>query len=277
MQELSEQICFGGRQSTFTYDSEATGTAMRFGLYLPPASAEGPVSAVFYLAGLTCTEETGAIKAGAQRVAAELGLALVFPDTSPRGLELPGEHDDWDFGSGAGFYLDAIEAPWSAHYRMERHVVHELPERLVGFPIRTDGFGIMGHSMGGYGALRLGLAHPDRYRAISAFAPIASPTRCPWGQKAFRNYLGPDEETWADFDPTTLVRRGATAHHILVDQGLADGFLERELKPELLEAACREAGQRLTLRRHQGYDHSYWFIQTFMEDHLRHHATEMKT
>lgn len=273
MEKKSEQRCFGGTQSTFEHASSSTGTTMRFAVYLPPSANTKTVPALYYLAGLTCTEETGAIKMGAQRLAAELGLALVFPDTSPRGLELPGEGADWDFGSGAGFYLDATEAPWSAHYRMESYVVSELRELITSnFPVATDRAGVFGHSMGGHGALTLGLKHPETYRSISAFAPICAPTRCPWGYKAFSGYLGEDRATWGAHDACELVRAKPTDHHLLVDQGLDDNFLERELHPHLLEEACAASGQEITLRRHAGYDHSYWFIQSFAEEHLRHHA-----
>lgn len=275
-EQKSAQRCFGGVQGFFAHDSTATGTRMGFAVYLPPEADKGPVPGLYYLAGLTCTEETFTLKAGAQRVAAELGLALIMPDTSPRGLDLPGEHDDWDFGSGASFYLDATLPPWSEHYRMETYVVEELRELVAAeLPVRGDRTGIFGHSMGGHGALTLALRHPEIYRSVSAFAPICAPTQCPWGEKAFSGYLGPDREVWRAHDACELVRQRPSTCEILVDQGLEDPFLDRELRPHLLEAACEASGQALTLRRHPGYDHSYWFIQTFIEDHLRHHAAAL--
>jgi S-formylglutathione hydrolase len=267
--------CFGGWQHFYRHHSRATGCEMRFSLYLPPDAEAGRVPLLVYLAGLTCTEETFAIKAGAQRVAAKLGLALLAPDTSPR-VRLPGDDEHWDFGLGAGFYLDATEAPWSAHYRMGSYVADELPALAAAtFPVDGGRMGIFGHSMGGHGALTIGLKHPGRFRTLSAFAPIAAPMQCPWGERAFTRYLGPDRAAWRAYDATELV--GALAGTagrpaMLVDQGLDDEFLASQLKPELFEAACRRAGYPLTLRRHEGYGHGYWFIATFMEDHLRHHA-----
>lgn len=268
----SETRCFGGIQKTIRHASEATGTDMNVSIFLPPQAADGPVPVLYYLSGLTCTEENVTVKAGAQRCAAEAGLALVMPDTSPRGLDLPGEHDDWDFGSGAGFYVNATEAPWKDHYRMYDYVVEELPA-LVGAhePIDTTRASITGHSMGGHGALVIGLRNPDRYASLSAFAPIVSPTRCPWGHKALGHYLGEDRTAWEAYDASLLVAE-PHPNEILIDQGLADGFLEEQLKPELFEAACRASGQVLTLRRHEGYDHSYFFIATFMPDHVEHAA-----
>jgi S-formylglutathione hydrolase len=214
------------------------------------------------------------IKAGAQRLAAEHGLMLVAPDTSPRGHDLPGEAEAWDFGVGAGFYLDATRAPWSAHWRMESYVVDELNALVAArFPAEPARQGLFGHSMGGHGALTLALRHPGRWRSVSAFAPISAPMRCPWGEKAFTGYLGADRAAWAEHDACELLRsRGPLPSPLLVDQGLADKFLDEQLKPELLEGAAREVGQELRLRRHEGYDHSYWFIQTFMADHVGHHA-----
>lgn len=270
---ISAQKCFGGVQSFYSHQSVATGTEMKVGVYLPPAAEKGPVPVLYYLAGLTCTQETASIKAGAQRVASELGIALVMPDTSPRGLELPGEHDDWDFGSGAGFYIDATQDPWKANYRMESYVVRELRELLAEeLPLSKEAIGITGHSMGGHGALTLALKYRDIYKSCSAFAPICAPTQCPWGEKAFSNYLGGDKEAWKAHDATELVKANPSTHHLLVDQGMDDNFLERELHPHLLAEACEAVGQKITLRKQAGYDHSYWFIQTFMEDHLRHHA-----
>jgi S-formylglutathione hydrolase len=233
---------------------------------------------LFYLAGLTCTEETFPIKAGAQRVAAELGLMLVAPDTSPRRTGIEGEAAEWDFGTGAGFYLDATQAPWAPHFRMESYVVDELRtlviERFGADPARL---GLFGHSMGGHGALTLALRYPGVYRSLSAFAPIAAPAQCPWGEKAFSRYLGSDRETWKAHDASELMRGARTPYPqgILVDQGLADKFLAEQLKPELFERACAEAAQPLTLRRHAGYDHGYYFIASFVEDHLRWHAERL--
>jgi S-formylglutathione hydrolase len=228
---------------------------------------------LYYLAGLTCTEETFAIKAGAQRVAAELGLMLVAPDTSPRIPRLPGDDSAWDFGLGAGFYVDATSEPWSRHYRMYSYVTRELPEIVAAnFPARAGARGIFGHSMGGHGALVCALRNPGSYQSLSAFAPIAAPSRCPWGTKAFSGYLGDDREAWAEYDASELIARQAFAGRILVDQGTADPFLREQLHPEALELAAHEVGQDLELRRHPGYDHGYFFIASFVEDHLRHHA-----
>ena len=275
---LSEHACFGGVQRYYRHASAAIGLPMRFGIYLPPRALQGGVKVpvLFYLAGLTCNEETFAIKAGAQRLAAELGLALVTPDTSPRGTELPGQSDDWDFGVAAGFYLDATEAPWSAHWRMESYLTREL-HALVGhhLPVDTSRAGLFGHSMGGHGALTLALRHRGQYRSLSALAPIANPMHCPWGEKAFTGYLGPDRATWAEHDACELMCHCASVPYprgILIDQGLADPFLAKQLHPEAFEAACAHVGQPLTLRRHAGYDHGYYFIQSVVADHLAHHA-----
>jgi S-formylglutathione hydrolase len=275
---LSEHTCFGGVVSFHEHRSESCNAPMRFAVYLPPQATAGPVPVLYYLAGLTSTEETFTTKAGAQRYATEYALMLVAPDTSPRGLGLSGEDDDWDFGSGAGFYIDATAEPWSDHYKMYTYVTAELPALVEeNFPARTDARGIFGHSMGGHGALTLALRHKDRWRSVSAFAPISAPMRCPWGIKAFTGYLGPDRSKWAEHDTTELLKsRGPQPFEILVDQGLADKFLEEQLKPELLEEAAEAAGQKLTLRRHAGYDHSYWFIQTFVADHIAHHAKALK-
>ncbi|HEF4724587.1 S-formylglutathione hydrolase [Burkholderia multivorans] len=273
---VSSHACHGGEQRFYRHDSTTIGLPMKFSVYLPPQAAHGRVPALFYLAGLTCTEETFAIKGGSQQYAAQHGLALVAPDTSPRGAGVPGETDAWDFGVGAGFYLDATEAPWSTHYRMETYVTREL-RKIVTAELPIDGarLGIFGHSMGGHGALTLALRHPDLYRSVSAFAPIAAPTRCPWGEKAFSGYLGADREAWKQHDASELVARADApkfADGILVDQGLADQFLANQLNPDVFEAACAKAGQPLTLRRHPGYDHGYYFISTFIADHLAHHA-----
>lgn len=278
---LSEHASFGGVQRFYRHPSSETGLPMRFALYLPPAALAGrQVPLLTFLAGLTCTEETFTTKAGAQRVAAELGLALLMPDTSPRGAGIEGEDLTWDFGVGAGFYLDATQVPWSGHWRMESYLLKELlPAVTAQFGLDPQRQGLFGHSMGGHGALTLALRHPGRFASLSAFAPICSPTRCPWGHKAFTGYLGQDESTWAEHDASLLMARQAEAPYpqgILIDQGLADKFLAEQLRPEAFEAACADVGQPLTLRRHEGYDHGYYFISTFVEEHLRHHARTLR-
>ncbi|PKO42635.1 MAG: S-formylglutathione hydrolase [Betaproteobacteria bacterium HGW-Betaproteobacteria-3] len=279
MQTLSEHRCFGGVQRFLSHDAHEIGLPMRFSVFLPPQAEHGKVPALLYLAGLTCTEETFMIKAGAQRLAAELGIALIAPDTSPRGARIPGEGDSWDFGLAAGFYLDATQPPWASHYRMESWLLHELLP-LVGdaFPVDLTRLGIFGHSMGGHGALTLALRHPGMFKSVSAFAPICAPSECPWGHKAFTGYLGPDRAEWLQHDASALMRGQAAAPYpqgILVDQGLADSFLEVQLLPHRLEAACAAIGQPLTLRRHAGYDHGYYFISTFMADHMAHHHRQL--
>jgi len=252
---------------------------MRFSIFIPPQAAQGPLPALFYLAGLTCTEETFAIKAGAQQHAAREGLILIAPDTSPRGAGIEGETASWDFGEGAGFYLDATQAPWSQHYRMESYI-HELRQLVIDeLPVDAERIGIFGHSMGGHGALTLALRRPDLFRSVSAFAPIAAPVRCPWGQKAFGGYLGPDKETWLQHDASALMSVQDEApfpNGILIDQGLADKFLEEQLYPGVFEDACRAAGQPLELRRHAGYDHGYYFISSFIADHVKFHSRQLK-
>ena len=274
---LSEHACFGGVQGFYRHASSEIGLPMRFSVYQPPQATERPVPVLFYLAGLTCTEETFMIKAGAQRFAAQHGIMLVAPDTSPRHSGIAGADDSWDFGTGAGFYVDATQAPWSAHFRMYSYVLHELRATILNaFPARADRIGIFGHSMGGHGALVLALRNPEVYCSVSAFAPIAAPTACPWGHKAFSNYLGPNTADWQQYDASALIRaQGASfAQGILIDQGLNDQFLEQQLLPQEFEAACSDAKQALTVRRHAGYDHGYYFISTFIEDHLAfHHAT----
>ena len=274
LETLSQHGAFGGVQGFYRHASAEIGLPMKFGVYRPPQALAGArVPALVWLAGLTCTEETFAIKAGAQRVAAELGLMLVTPDTSPRGTGIAGAGDSWDFGDGAGFYLDATQAPWAPHWRMESYVTQELPEVVAAhFPWQRERLGLFGHSMGGHGALTLALRHPGMVGSVSAFAPVAAPTQCPWGVKAFTHYLGADRSAWAAHDATDLVRSGARAPVLLVDQGLADKFLDGQLMVDRFEAAYREAGQPLTLRRHAGYDHGYFFIASFVEDHLRFHA-----
>ena len=273
LKTLSEHACFGGVQGFYEHASAQTGTPMRFGVFVPPHAPRAPVPVLFYLAGLTCTEETFAIKAGAQRRAAELGLMLVTPDTSPRGIDTPGAADSWDFGLGAGFYLDATEAPWQQHFRMESYLCEELrPLILNRFEADPQRVGLFGHSMGGHGALTLALKHPQLWHSVSAFAPIAAPMQCPWGHKAFSGYLGSDRGAWARHDATELVKGGARSAEILIDQGLADKFLDEQLHPHRFEQACAASGQPLTLRRHAGYDHGYYFIASFVDDHLAHHA-----
>ncbi len=276
LETISEHRSFGGLQGYYRHASGVIGLPMRFAVYQPPQSEQRRVPVLFYLAGLTCTEETFVIKAGAQRIAAQLGLMLVACDTSPRQTGIPGEAEDWDFGSGAGFYLNATQAPWSRYFRMYDYVLGELRETVLAhFPGEPQRLGIFGHSMGGHGALVLALRNPAVYRSVSAFAPICSPTRCPWGRKAFTGYLGEDQATWASYDAVELLNaRGTRAfREILVDQGLADKFLPQgQLLPELLEAACAKASQPLRLRRQEGYGHDYFFIASFVEDHLRFHA-----
>lgn len=267
----AEHRAFSGVQGFYEHSSEAVGGPMRFSVYVPPAASQERVPVLYYLAGLTCTEETFMIKAGAQRVAAQLGLALVSCDTSPRAARFPGDDESWDFGQGAGFYLDATQAPWSSAYRMERYVTSELYALIAAhFPVREAG--IFGHSMGGHGALTLALRHPEKYKSVSAFAPICAPRLVPWGKKAFSRYLGPDETSWEAHDAAKLAETHRFPSAPLVDQGLADKFLAEQLRPEDLEASCAASGQPITLRRWEGYDHGYYFISTFLEEHLRHHA-----
>ena len=279
---ISEHGCFGGVQRFHRHDSAQIGLPMRFGLYLPPqalAAGAAPVPLLVFLAGLTCTEETFAMKAGAQRLAGELGLALLTPDTSPRGAGIAGEADAWDFGVGAGFYLDATREPWARHWRMESWLLRDLlPQVWAQAPVLADRTGVFGHSMGGHGALTLALRHPGVFKSLSALAPICAPMQCPWGQKAFTGYLGDDRSHWAAHDASALMSAQATAPYpggILVDQGLADKFLADQLQPDALGAACATIGQPLTLRRHAGYDHGYYFIASVVDDHLRHHARQL--
>ena len=274
---LSEHACFGGMQCFDRYASAEIGLPMKFSVYLPPQAVVGAkVPALLFLAGLTCTEETFMMKAGAQRLAAQLGVALIAPDTSPRGAGVPGESDSWDFGVGAGFYLDATQQPWAPHWRMESWLIKELlPLVSAQLPVDAQRIGIFGHSMGGHGALTLAQRHPGVFKTLSAFAPICAPMQCPWGHKAFTGYLGADTGGWKAHDATALMAAQARAPYpggILIDQGLADKFLAEQLHPHLFEAACQAVGQPLTLRRHAGYDHGYYFIASFIDDHLRFHA-----
>jgi S-formylglutathione hydrolase len=273
---ISEHACFGGVQRFYQHASSETGGPMKFAAYLPPQAAERPVPALYYLAGLTCTEETFPIKAHAQALASELGLMLIAPDTSPREPRIPGDAASWDFGYSAGFYLDASRPPWAQNYRMYSYVTRELYALVAAKLPQLDGaVGIFGHSMGGHGALVCAMRNPQKYKSLSAFAPIAAPSRCPWGQKAFTNYLGEDRSAWHHYDATELVSRAPFPGHILIDQGTADKFLEEQLHPEIFSEAAKAAGQQLTLRMQPGYDHGYFFIQTFMADHLRHHAKQL--
>jgi S-formylglutathione hydrolase len=274
---IAQNRSFGGTQTIFRHQSSETGTAMRFAAYVPPQAEHGKVPVFWFLSGLTCTEENFTTKAGAQRVAAELGLIVIAPDTSPRGEGVPGDPaGSYDFGLGAGFYVDATMAPYAANYRMRSYIESELPDVIAAsLPADMSRQSISGHSMGGHGAITIALRNPGRFRAVSAFAPIASPINCPWGQKALSGYLGPDKAAWRAYDSTALIEDGHRIPALLVDQGLADNFLSSQLKPELLEAACAGAGIELTLRRQEGYDHSYYFIASFIEDHLRYHAAAL--
>ncbi|MES2127646.1 MAG: S-formylglutathione hydrolase [Pseudomonadota bacterium] len=270
---ISEHPCFGGSQRFYRHASEATGLAMRFAAFVPAAPRAARLPAMFYLAGLTCTEETFPAKGGGQRFAAQHGMVLIAPDTSPRGAGLPGDTADWDFGEGAGFYVDATTEPWSRHYRMFSYIAELHALVLRELPVDPNRVGVFGHSMGGHGALVLALRRPDLFRSVSAFAPIAAPSRCPWGRKALGGYLGPDEAAWQAYDASALMRdaQAPFPHGILLDQGMGDKFLAEQLYPEAFEQACHAAGQRLEIRRHSRYDHGYYFVSTFMEDHLRFH------
>jgi S-formylglutathione hydrolase len=278
LERISAAKAFGGLQATYRHDSTETKTAMKLSVFTPPQAEQGPVPVLWFLSGLTCTEENFTVKAGAQRVAAELGLMLIAPDTSPRGDDVPDDPEKaYDFGLGAGFYVDATVRPFAHNYRMYSYLTAELPDLIAAALPAADMTrqGITGHSMGGHGALTLALKHPDRYRSVSAFAPIVSPINCPWGVKALTGYLGEDRSTWHPYDACALIEDGARVSDILVDQGEADNFLTGQLKPELLEAACAKTDIPLTLRRQPGYDHSYFFIATFIEDHLRWHAKRL--
>ncbi|MCF8474992.1 MAG: S-formylglutathione hydrolase [Emcibacter sp.] len=275
MEKLSEHGCFGGTLAYYKHASNELGCDMRFTVFIPSHGEGKKLPVVTYLAGLTCTEDNFTTKAGAYRIAAECGLVLVAPDTSPRGDHVPDE-EAWDFGKGAGFYIDATQSPWDKNYKMYSYITQELNNLIVeNFPVDGKRQGIFGHSMGGHGALTIYLKNPDIYKSVSAFSPIVAPTECPWGHKALGKYLGNDQKLWAAHDATVLMKELGDASArpmILIDQGLSDPFLEEQLKPHLFEEACASVNQKLTLRRHKGYDHGYFFIQTFMEDHIRHHG-----
>ncbi len=273
MQTISETKCFGGTQGYYSHSSATQGCDMRFSLFIPPQAEKQKLPVLWYLSGLTCTEDNATVKAGFQRLAAELGLIIICPDTSPRGDHVP-DDEGYDFGKGAGFYVDATEEPWAKNFQMYSYITKELPALIEQeFPADMNRQGITGHSMGGHGALTIGLKNQRTYKSISAFAPIVSPMNCPWGEKALSGYLGNNRETWAEHDACALLEKnGAIDSVILIDQGLADNFLENQLKPELFKTACEKSGQSLNLRSHEGYDHSYFFISSFIEDHLRHHA-----
>jgi S-formylglutathione hydrolase len=272
---VSEARCFDGRQLTYRHDSSACACGMQFAVFLPPAAEHASVPALYWLSGLTCTEENFSVKSGAQRYAAELGIALIIPDTSPRGVDLPGEDEFINVGTGAGFYLNATESPWSAHYRMYDYIAKELVE-LVNehLPLDPGRKSISGHSMGGHGALTIGLRNADAYRSISVFSPISAASRSAWGEQAFRAYLGDDRSAWDQYDACTVIREMPSRHRLLVDQGAADPFLE-QLLPGDLRKACEESGQPLEYRERPGYDHGYFFVSTFIGEHLRFHAAAL--
>jgi S-formylglutathione hydrolase len=277
LKRIEEHQCFAGTQYVYEHHSAATQCLMRFGLYLPPQAQQGKVPILYWLSGLSCTEQNFITKAGAQRVAAELGVALVVPDTSPRGVELPGDREQYDFGVGAGFYVDATQSPWAKHYKMATYVRDELPDLLQqNASLEVQNCGIFGHSMGGHCALTLALNNPQQYRSVSAFSPICAPIQCPWGRKAFTGYLGTDEQNWKAYDACELIiAKGWPHQEILIDQGTDDSFLHEQLKPHLFQEACVKAGVKLNLRMQKKYDHSYYFIASFIEDHLRFHAANL--
>lgn len=270
---ISHQRSFGGWQDVYRHSSTVLNCPMNFGVYLPPQAATQSCPVIYWLSGLTCTEQNFITKAGAQQYAAHYGVIVVAPDTSPRGCNLPGEDDSWDLGTGAGFYVNATQSPWAQHYRMYDYVVTELPAAIAAnFPIDSARQGIMGHSMGGYGALMIALRNPGRFQSLSAFAPIVAPSQVPWGEKVLSAYLGTDRDLWRTYDPTHLVQAASERLPILIDQGEADGFLTEQLRPDLFAAACETVNHPLTLRLQPDYDHSYYFIASFMEDHFAHHA-----
>lgn len=275
LERIEHRACFGGWQDVYRHRSEVLDCDMNFAVYLPPQAATEKLPVLYWLSGLTCTEQNFITKAGAQRYAADHGVILVAPDTSPRGDDVA-DADGYDLGKGAGFYVNATQAPWSKHYRMYDYIVSELPELVeANFPV-TDARAISGHSMGGHGALVVALKNPGRYRSVSAFSPIVAPSQVPWGEKAFSSYLGDDPAEWKQWDATALVAGATERLSLLVDQGDADEFLINQLKPELLQAACVAAGHPLTLRLQPGYDHSYYFIESFIGDHIAYHAAALK-
>ena len=274
-ERIEHRACFGGWQDVYRHRSEVLGCDMTVGVYLPPQVEQGPCPVLYWLSGLTCTEQNFITKAGAQRYAAEHGIILVAPDTSPRGEDVA-DAEGYDLGKGAGFYVNATQAPWASHYRMYDYIVDELPAWVEADPMASDRRAISGHSMGGHGALTIALKNPGRYRSVSAFSPIVAPTQVPWGQKAFAAYLGDDREAWKAWDTVELVRQAREQLPLLVDQGDADEFLQGQLKPELLQAAAAEAGHPLTLRMRPGYDHSYYFIASFIGEHIAHHAAALR-
>lgn len=274
MDQIAANRCFGGKQLRYLHHSTALNCAMTFSVYLPPQALAGAVPVVYWLSGLTCTDENFVIKAGAQRYAADLGLCIVAPDTSPRGEGVPDDPDgDYDFGLGAGFYVNATEEPWRRHYRMYDYIVDELPALVAAeFPVDRDRVCISGHSMGGHGALTIALKNPGRFRSVTAFAPVCSPLNCPWGRKALGQYLGPDRQAWREYDTTALLAGASERLPVLVDQGSADNFLAEQLKTPLLQQACAAADYPMTIRMQEGYDHSYFFISSFIGEHLAFHA-----
>ena len=275
LERVEHRACFGGWQDVYRHRSSVLDCDMNFAIYLPPQAESGPVPVLYWLSGLTCSEQNFITKAGAQRYAAEHGIAIVCPDTSPRGDGVA-DAEGYDLGKGAGFYVDATEAPWSAHYRMHDYVVDELPALIeANFPV-TSARAVSGHSMGGHGALVVALRNPGRYRSVSAFAPIVAPSRVPWGQKALAAYLGDDREAWKHYDACALVATAQEQLPLLIDQGDADEFLDGQLRPQLLQAAAEAAGHPLSLRMQPGYDHSYYFIASFIGDHIAHHAKALK-
>ncbi|QNN78724.1 S-formylglutathione hydrolase [Pseudoxanthomonas mexicana] len=274
-ERIEHRACFGGWQDVYRHRSEVLGCDMTVGVYLPPQVEQGPCPVLYWLSGLTCTEQNFITKAGAQRYAAEHGIILVAPDTSPRGEDVA-DAEGYDLGKGAGFYVNATQAPWASHYRMYDYIVDELSAWVEADPMASDRRAISGHSMGGHGALTIALKNPGRYRSVSAFSPIVAPSQVPWGQKAFAAYLGDDREAWKAWDTVELIRQAREQLPLLVDQGDADEFLQGQLKPERLQAAAAEAGHPLTLRMQPGYDHSYYFIASFIGDHIAHHAAALK-
>jgi S-formylglutathione hydrolase len=276
LEQVSEARCFEGRHIVYKHRSTACDCTMRFAVFLPPAAEHERVPALYWLSGLTCTEENFSVKAGAQRYAAELGLALIIPDTSPRGVNIPGEDAQIDIGTGAGFYVNATQAPWAAHYKMYDYIKDELVALVnSSLPVDPARKSISGHSMGGHGALLIGIRNPESYRSISAFSPIAAASKSTWGQPALTAYLGTDQSRWLDYDACAVIRKKPSRHELLVEQGGADPFLER-LRPADLKDACRESGQKLTYRERTGYDHGYFFVSTFIGEHLRFHAAALR-